>query len=66
MKRDSKNRPIDNIWWINVGQLAFLKYALPRERINLQGGTSEWWENSLVGLIIVPLESIIGTSINKL
>ena len=39
---------------------------MPREKINLQGGTTEGWENSLVELVVVPLESFIGTSINKL
>ena len=40
MKRDRKIDPMttyDDLMWT----IAFLQYAMPRERINLQGGTSE-------------------------
>lgn len=41
MKRDRKIEPMTIFGEYNVGQLAILKFVMPRERINLQGGTSE-------------------------
>ncbi|CAN5228498.1 hypothetical protein BH18THE2_BH18THE2_19710 [soil metagenome] len=41
MKRDRKIEPMTIFGEYNVGQLAILKSAKTRERIYLQGGTSE-------------------------